>query len=67
MEDERPPEVMPDDNPSGTNPQARGYFFYIATFFILIALLCYLIGNSRVNWSEVPAPLAPVSSSAAPP
>jgi hypothetical protein len=37
--------------PSRGKSQKRGYFFYIAVFFILIALLCYLLNT--VTWSQL--------------
>jgi hypothetical protein len=35
------------EQPTARGPR-RGYFFYIAAFFILVGLLCYLLSNSNV-------------------
>jgi hypothetical protein len=64
MEDHRLPEEVSSDDPPARSPQGRGYFFHIAIFFILIALLCYLVGSTRVNWfGGIPAPPTAATSS----
>jgi hypothetical protein len=52
------PEDSPRPASPAPSPQGRGYFFHIAVFFILIALLCYILSSSKVNWTEVPSPPA---------
>ena len=63
--DYHPPEEPTDSVSPVEKSQGRGYFFYIAVFFILIAVLCYLLNSPGVNWSQgVPAvPAAPTSTS----
>jgi hypothetical protein len=56
------PEDTPEPISSGGPTGKRGYFFYIAAFFILIALLCYLLNSTNVTWTQV----VPEPSSAPP-
>jgi len=50
---------------TGAPPGKRGYFFYIAVFFILIALLCYLLNSTNVTSLQVvPNPPSAPSSPA---
>ena len=67
------PDQLPEDRPEpisiGAPSGKRGYFFYIAVFFILIALLCYLLNSTNVPWTQVvpePSSAPPSSSSPAP-
>jgi hypothetical protein len=64
-EDQPPDEIYVPEQPR-TPGQSRGYFFYIAVFFILIALLCYLLNSSNVISLEsgFTPPAPPASPSA---
>ena len=65
MEQDQPPEETFVPSTAGPGVQRRGYFFYIAAFFVLIALLCYLLNSTNVTWTQVvpEPPSAPTSSS----
>jgi hypothetical protein len=65
MENDQLPEETSAPPSSGQGAQGRGYFFYIAAFFILIALLCYLLNSTNVNWTQV-VPTAPTSATPTP-
>ncbi len=56
------PEESSDPISTGAPTGKRGHFFYIAVFFILIALLCYLLNSTNVTWTQV----VPEPSSASP-
>jgi hypothetical protein len=62
MDDQLPQEETYAPEQSRGPTQKRGYFFYIAVFFILIALLCYML--STVIWSQLDltAPTSPTNS-----
>ncbi len=47
------PEETPAPHSASPRPPGRGYFFYIAVFFILIALLCYLLNNTGGSWTQL--------------
>ena len=66
LENNPPPDETPAP-PTAPRTQGRGYFFYIAVFFILIALLCYLLSNTGVTWTQlVPTLPSETSSSTVP-
>ena len=50
-----PEEDAPGELPT-RNAAQRGYFFYVAGFFILVGLLCYILANSNISWT-LPAPV----------
>jgi len=63
MEQDPLSEESPVPLSAGPSAQRRGYFFYIAAFFILIALLCYLLNSTNVTWTQVvPEPSSAPSS-----
>jgi hypothetical protein len=48
--------------PPASKPQGRGFFFYIAGLFILIALLCFILNTANFSWSPTVPPTPPASA-----
>ena len=51
-------------NPPVPEAQGRGLFYYVAVFFILAGLLCFILDNASFNWW--PTTPTPVTSTTAP-
>jgi hypothetical protein len=51
-----PDEGHTPETPTGSKARGHGFFFYVAGFFILIALICFIV-NGASWWPTMPAPV----------